>query len=117
MVNPGKRGTTMNHLFAMVLLLVLVPQNHKLPDASHQLPEQIREKTTVIFTGTYREGRSPCIFMPDGNRVWAQESWFIVKTVYRGEVGGKSIYLNSRVSPKIDDTSVYLELGRNSLVL
>ena len=107
----------MNHLFAMVLLLVLVPQDQKLPDAFHQLPEQIREKATVIFTGTYREGRSPCIFMPDGSRRWALESWFNVNTVYRGKVGGKTIFLNSRVSPKINDVSVKLEVGRDYLVL
>jgi hypothetical protein len=107
----------MNHLFSLVLLLLLVPQNQKLPDAFHQLPEQVREKATVIFTGTYREGRSPCIFMPDGSRIWALESWFNVKRVYRGEVGGKTIYINSRVSPKINGVSVKLEVGRDYLVL
>jgi len=107
----------MNHLFSLVLLLMLVPQNQKLPDAFHQLPEQVREKATVIFTGTYGEGRSPCIFMPDGSRIWALESWFNVKRVYRGKVGGKTIYINSRVSPKIHDVSVNLQVGRDYLVL
>lgn len=107
----------MNSLFSIVLLLMLVPQNQKLPDAFHRLPEQIREKATVIVTGTYGEGRSPCIFMPDGSRVWALESWFNVKKVYQGEVGGKTVYINSRVSPKINDVSVKLEVGRNYLVL
>lgn len=106
----------MNHLFSMVLLLMLVPQNQKLPNAFHQLPEQVREKATVIFTGTYGEGRSPCIFLGDGTRVWALESWFNVKTVYRGNAG-KSIYLNGRGSPKLNDLSVKLEVGRNYLVL
>ena len=107
----------MNHLFSMVLLLMLVPQNQNLTDAFHQLPEQIREKATVIVTGTYGEGRSPCIYIGGGTRVWALESWFKVKKVYRGKVGGKSIYINSRVSPKIDDVSVKLEVGRHYLVL
>ena len=107
----------MNHLFSLVLLLMLVPQNQKLPDAFHQLPEQIREKATVIVTGTYSEGRSPCIFMSDGNRIWALESWFNVKKVYRGKVGGKTIHINSRVSPKINDVSVNLQVGRDYLVL
>ena len=80
----------MNHLFSFVLLLMLVPQSQNLPDAFHQLPEQVREKATVIFTGTYREGRSPCIYLGDGRRVWALESWFNVKTVYRGKAGGKT---------------------------
>lgn len=96
---------------------MLVPTNQDLPDAFHQLPKQLREKATVIFTGTYGEGRSPCIFMADGSRIWALESRFNVKTVYRGEVGGKTIHINSRVSPKINDVSVKLEVGRDYLVL
>ena len=107
----------MTHLFSMVLLLMLVPQNQNLPDAFHQLPEQAREKATVIFTGTYGEGRSPCMYLADGTRRWALESWFKVKKVYRGKVGGKTIYLNSRVSPKINDMSVKLEVGRVYLVV
>jgi hypothetical protein len=107
----------MNHLFSIVLLLMLAPQNQNLPAAFYQLPEQVREKATVIVMGTYGEGRSPCIFMPDGTRIWALESWFNVKRVYRGKVGGKTIYINSRVSPKINDQSVKLEVGRDYLVL
>jgi len=107
----------MNHLFATVLLLLLVPQNQNLPPAFHQLPPEIREKATVIFTGTYGEGRSPCIFRGDGTRIWALEPYFNVKKVYRGEVGGKTILINSRVSPKINDVSEKLELGRDYLVL
>ena len=99
------------------LPILLVPQNQNLPNAFHRLPEQIREKATVIVTGTYGEGRSPCIFMPDGSRIWALESWFNVKRVYRGKVGGKTIYINSRVSSKINDVSVKLEVGRDYLVL
>src|SRR5258705_9697321 len=107
----------MNHLFSMVLLFMLVPANQNLPDAFNQLPQEVREKATVIVTGTYGQGRSPCIFLGDGTRVWALESWFNVKRVYRGEVGGKTIYINSRVSPKIKNVSVKLEVGRDYLVL
>jgi hypothetical protein len=107
----------MNHLFSLVLLLMLAPQNQKLPDAFQQLPEQLREKATVIFTGTYGEGRSPCIFRPDGTRIWALEPWFNVKRIYRGKIGGKTIQINSRVSPKINGVSVNLTVGRDYLVL
>jgi len=107
----------MNHLLSVVLLLILVPQNQKLPDAFQQLPEEVRNKATVIFTGTYGEGRSPCIFRGDGTRIWALEPYFNVKRVYRGEVGGKTILINSRVSPKIDGVSVKLLVGRDYLVL
>ncbi len=108
----------MTHLFSFVaLLLMLLPQNQQLPDAFHQLPEQMREKATVVFTGTYGERRGPCMFLADGTRRWALEPWFNVKKVYRGEVGGKAIQINSRVSPKINDVSVKLEVGRDYLVL
>ena len=105
----------MNHLF-LLLLLMLVPQSQKPPAAFDQLPEDVREKATVIFTGTYGEGRSPCIFLADGSRVWALEPWFNVKKVYRGKVGGKSIQIHDRVS-KINDVSVKLEVGQDYLVL
>ena len=107
----------MNHLFAMVLLLMLVPQNQNLPDAFHQLPEQVREKATVIFMGTYREGISPCMYLGDGTRVRALEPFFNVKKVYQGKVVGKHVGINSRVSPKLNDMSVKLEVGRDYLVL
>jgi hypothetical protein len=107
----------MNHLLFLVLLLMLAPQNQKLPEAYHQLPEQVREEATVIFTGTYGVGRSPCIYVGGGRRVWALESWFNVRRVYRGKVGGKTIYLNIGISPKINDVSVKLEVGRDYLVL
>jgi hypothetical protein len=107
----------MIHLFSLVLLLMLVPPGQNLPDSFQQLPEQVRGKATVIVRGTYGEGRSPCIFMPDGTRTWFLESWFNVKAVYRGKVGGKTIYLNSRVAPKINGASVKLQVGRDYLVL
>jgi hypothetical protein len=107
----------MNLLFSMVLLWLLVPQNQELPEAFNQLPEQVRDQATIILTGTYGEGRGPCIFMPDGSRRWALESWFNVKKVYRGKVGGKTIHINTRVSPKIKDVSEKLEVGQDYLVL
>ena len=106
----------MNLLFSMLLLLLLVPQNQNSPAAFHQLPEQVKEKATVIVAGTYAEGRSPCIFMPDGTRIWALLSWFNVKKVYRGEVGGKTIHVNSSVSPIVNKQSG-LAVGRDYLVL
>ena len=106
----------MNHLFSVALaLLMLTPQNQKLPDAFYTLPEQVREKATIIVTGTYQQGRSPCIFMPDGSRVWALEAWFQIKKVYRGQVGGKSIYIE-RSTPKAEAAGTDLEVGREYLV-
>jgi hypothetical protein len=107
----------MNYLFSMALLVLLAPQNQRLPDAFYQLPEQVRAEATVIVTGTYAQGRSPCIFMPDGSRRWALESWFQATKVYRGKVGGKSIYINSAMLPKTKEVSGKLEVGHDYLVL
>jgi hypothetical protein len=55
--------------------------------------------------------------MPDGSRRWALESWFHVTKVYRGKVGGKSIYINGAMLPKTKDVREELEVGHNYLVL
>ena len=108
----------MNHHFLIaVLLFTLVPQNQRLPSEFYQIPEQVRDKATVVVSGTYAQGRSPCIFMPDGSRVWALESWFQITKVYRGQVGGKSIYINSAMLPKTKEVSEKLEVGRGYLIL
>ena len=108
----------MNHLFSIALLLLIFPpQDQKLPDAFHKLPEEVREKATLILTGTYSPGRGPCLWMADGSRRWALQSWFRIRTVYRGEVRLKSIHLGSRISTKPEDPDVKLELEREYLVL
>ena len=108
----------MNYLVSIaMLLLMLAPQNQKLPDEFYQIPEHVRAKATIIVTGTFAQGRSPCIFMPDGRRVWALESRFNITKVYRGKVGGKSISINSAMLPKTEYVSVKLEVGRDYLVL
>src|SRR2546423_898241 len=114
--------TTMNFLILMAMLLLIPdPQNQKLPDEFYQIPEQVRTEASLIVTGTYAMGRGPCIFMPDGTRIWARESWFRVTKVYRGEVGGrvggKFIYFKSAMLPKTKDVSEELEVGHNYLVL
>lgn len=108
----------MNYLISLAtLLLMLVPQSQKLPEEFYRIPERVRAEATVIIAGTYAEGRSPCIFMPDGSRRWALESRFQVTKVYRGEVGGKSIYTQSRRLPKTEGVSAELEVGHKYLVL
>jgi hypothetical protein len=107
----------MKYLLSIALLLLLAPQNQHLPDEFYQLPEQVREKAALIVTGTYAEGRTPCIFMPDGSRRWALESWFQITKVYRGKVGGKSVYIKNRRLPKPKDASEKLEVGHQYLVL
>ena len=108
----------MNYLISLaMLLLIFVPQNQKLPEAFYQIPEHVRAEATIIIAGTYAEGRSPCIFMPDGSRRWALETRFHVTKVYRGKVGGKSIPIQSRRLPKTKAVSEQLEVGHKYLVL
>ena len=85
----------MAQLLAIAMLLTLLaPQKQDLPDVFYELREQVREQATLIVTGTYSEGRTPCIFMADGSRAWTMESLIQIKTIYRGEAGGKFIYLD-----------------------
>lgn len=108
----------MNHLFSLALLvLTLAPQSQQLPSAFYKVPEDVRARATLIVRGTYGQGRSPCIFMPDGSRAWTLETWFQVKTVYRGQVGGKSVYLKWNGLPKNERAGVPLETGHEYLVL
>lgn len=108
----------MNYLISIAMLFsLLAPQNQKLPDEFYQLPEDVRAQATVVLTGTYAQGRSPCILRPDGTRMWLLEAWFNVTKVYQGKAGGKSIYINKAMLPKSEYVEAKLEAGRNYLVL
>ena len=107
----------MNYLFSLALLAMLVPPNQKLPDEFYRLPESIREKATLIVSGTYGQGRTPCMFMPDGSRRWGIDSWFSIKRVYRGEVSGRLVRINSMMLPRTGHVSEDLEQGHKYLVL
>lgn len=108
----------MNYLLSLAMLFsMLVSQNQQLPDAFDQLPVEVREKATIVVTGTYGQGRGPCLMTANGLRVWPLESWFRVTKIYRGRVGGKSIYINSSRVLKNDYISPELKVGRKYLVL
>ena len=108
----------MNQLLYLALLLVApVSQNQKLPDAYYQLPQQIREQATIVATGKYSWGRTPYVWMRDGTQVFARTSWFQLTKVYRGQVRGRSIYINSSMLPNTKYVSPKLEVGREYLVL
>ena len=55
--------------------------------------------------------------MPDGSREWFLYSWFNIKRVYRGEVGNKSIGINTAMMPASDYVSKELKRDHNYLVL
>jgi hypothetical protein len=105
----------MAYLLTIAMLLTqLAPQKKNLPDVFYELPEQVREEATLIVTGTYSEGRSPCIFMADGMRAWAMEAFIQITKVYRGEAGGKTISLDWHY---LHETGVKLTRGHRYLVL
>ncbi len=108
----------MNQLLTLAMLLFTpVPQTQDLPAAYYQLPLEVREKATVVATGTYGQGRGPCIFRPDGTRVWALITWFRVDKVYQGKVGGKQINVYPGKSSGNEYVSKDLVLDRKYLVL
>src|SRR5436190_17456599 len=108
----------MNHLFYMAsLLLMIQPHSQKLPDEFYRIPEQIREQATVVVSATYARGRTPCMLRPDGTRVWAIDSLFEIKTVYRGKVGSRFIRINASMLPNSRYVAKRLEIKRAYLVL
>ena len=107
----------MTHLFSMaVLLLALVPQNQTLPDEFHRIPKRVRERATVIVSGTYTEGRGPCELLPDGSRRWAYSRGFDITQVHRGEVGSHYIGVRGAMLPN-SIPSGRLESGARYLLL
>ena len=107
----------MYQLFSMaVLITMLSPQKPNLPGEFYQLPESVREQATLIVSGTYGRGRTPCILRSDGTRVWGLDSWITVKRVYRGRVGSRSLSIKARLSPA-PYVSEELALKREYLVL
>jgi hypothetical protein len=113
-LRPLREGFMVHLLGLAMLLTLLPPQQQQLPDAFYELPEQVREQATLIVTGTYGEGRSPCIFLSDGTRAWFMESTIKIKKIYRGEIKGKLIYLNWS---RLRETGVKLTREHTYLVL
>jgi hypothetical protein len=103
------------NLLLTVMMLLTQPQD--LPAAYYQLPLEVREKATVVATGTYGQGRGPCIFRPDGTRVWALITWFRIDTVYQGKVGSKQINVYPDKSSPNEYVSKDLVHDRKYLVL
>ena len=105
----------MTHLLTIAMLLTLLtPQQQKLPDAYYELPEQVREQATLIVSGTYAEGRSPCIFMPDGTRRWTLQSFIGITKVFRGEVRSKFLYISRKA---LLETKLKFTRGQKYLLL
>jgi hypothetical protein len=108
----------MNQFFSVAILLaMLTPQNQNLPETFYKIPEPVRETATLVVSGTFGQGRTPCMFRPDGTRVWGLDSWFTIKRVHRGEVGSKSIRVNTAMLPKTEYVSSRLKPGQQYLLL
>jgi hypothetical protein len=108
----------MNQLLSMaIVLMTLVPQSQSLPDEFYKIPEQLRERATIVLTGTFWQGRGPCMMRPNGVRVWFLDSSFTVKKVYRGDLETKSIRINTAMLPDSEYVIKKLERDHNYLVL
>lgn len=107
----------MSPLCCLAMLLFIWPQDLTLPDEYQQIPEQVRSQATIIVSGTFWQGRGPCMWMPDGSRRWALESGFEVKQVYRGRVGARLIYINRAELPNSGYVSRNLVAQQRYLVL
>jgi hypothetical protein len=105
--------STLLSTFALSMMLLQTDQRY--PQEYYQLPEDTRNKATLIFRGTFGSGRTPCFFRPDGTRVWFKDSWFNVKQIYLGEVGRKSIRINTAMLPA--NFVAELKAGEEYLVL
>jgi hypothetical protein len=101
----------------MALILVLPTDDPKLPGTFYRIPEQIREKATVVVAATFEKGRTPCMWRPDGTRVWAVDASFEIRTVYRGKIGSRFIRVNAAMLPKSEYVAKRLEVKREYLVL
>ena len=100
-----------------LLWLMLAPQNQNWPEEYYRIPEQLRDRATVVVAGTFGQGRTPCIWRPDGTRVWGLDSWFKVQQVYRGRVRTKFIRVNTAMLPTSEYVPAHFEREHNYLVL
>jgi hypothetical protein len=108
----------MKNLFLISMIIAQsLPQNQNLPDAFYQIPEPVRETATVVVLGTYAQGRTPCMFLPDGSRVWGLDSGFNIKRAYRGKVSSRFIRVNTAMLPKTRYVSNSLKRGQEYVVL
>ena len=108
----------MHYLFSIAALLTMLSQhNQNLPKEFYGLPESIRDSATVIVSGTFGQGRTPCMFLPDGTRRWGLDSWITIKRVYRGKVSSRTIRINIRRLPATEYVPQRLDLKHEYLVL
>jgi hypothetical protein len=96
---------------------MLMSQNKKLPDQFYAIPKEVRETATLIFSGAYTEGRSPCVFLPDGSRRWYLMAGFQIKDVYQGKMGSNYIAINKAMLANAGSVPERLERERRYLVL
>jgi hypothetical protein len=90
-----------NFYSTAMLLLMLLPQQAKLPAEFYRIPQKVRTSATVVFSGVYERELSPHI--PRGNTgVYARYilTGFTVENIYRGRIGSDYIGINSAMLPK-----------------
>ncbi len=102
-------------IFFMFIFQSLVASD-KLPPEFSSLPKNLVKSANVIFSGIYTEGRSPCVFRPDGTRAWFLLKGFKVENIYKGKIKRNYIGIESEIFAK-KHIPKYLVEGHSYLVL
>jgi hypothetical protein len=107
-------GAAILRLLAGTALLGTTPI---LPEAYWRLPAEVRDRATVVVSGTYTTGRGPCEWLPHGGRRWRLLAGFVTTTVYRGSVRAKYIGVENPGRVGTEDHQLTLVEGRKYLLL
>jgi hypothetical protein len=90
----------MNLLHAAVLSLMLMSKNHNVPRELEAVPAEVRERATVALIGTYYTGRSPCQFLPNGDRRWYLLAGFRIEKLLIGNFLADYVGINQAMLPE-----------------
>jgi hypothetical protein len=68
-------------------------------DVLERIPGELWERASLIVTGRYGEGRSPCIWVGEDLRVWVRMTGFSVTGRYLGELRSDYVGVNLTAPP------------------
>ncbi len=112
-------GNIMRNIYVFVFFMLIVNPlfaNSQMPAEISKAPRNLIKQANIIFSGTYTEGRSPCIFRPDGSRTWFLLEGFKIENIYKGKMTRNYIGIESEISAK-KHIPKYLIEGHSYLVL
>lgn len=109
----------MNPLLCLVMLsFLVVPSGEKMPGRFYEIPKEIRDSATVVFSGVYGEKLSPHIPRgDDGLLVRYRLMGFGVKSIYQGKLGSDYVGIRDSCLPVKKYAGECLKPGVEYLVL